>query len=209
MPRQWAKNEPFRVLMAASFAPKKGFPDALRALAILAQDTQIDVTIIGDAGDHQDRQQEKAQMLAIIAETGLTDRVRLLGFQPHGRLFEEAYRHHVFLSPSVTAPDGDSEGGAPVTLIEMAATGLPIVSTTHCDIPQVIPHGKGGFLADERAPEQLAAYLRWLVNHPEQWATMGEVLRTHVEAKFDAATQGRNLAALYRELTEMKRDHVR
>ncbi len=50
-------------------------------------------------------------------------------------------RHHLFLSPSVTAPDGDSEGGAPVSIIEAAATGMPVVSTTHCDIPQAVDDG--------------------------------------------------------------------
>ena len=33
-------------------------------------------------------------------------------------------RCHLFLSPSVTAADGDTEGGAPVGLIEASATDL-------------------------------------------------------------------------------------
>ncbi len=70
-----------------------------------------------------------------------------MGYQPHSTLFAEAYRHHIFLSPSVTASTGDTEGGAPVSLIEMAATGMLIVSTTHCDIPEVIKHGVTGLLA--------------------------------------------------------------
>jgi len=74
----------------------------------------------------------------------------MLGFQPHAILFEEAYKNHIFLSPSVTALDGDTEGGAPVTIIEMAATGMPIISTKHCDIPEVIKDGVTGFLANER-----------------------------------------------------------
>src|SRR5690606_39794503 len=67
-----------------------------------------------------------------------------LGYQPWRALMDAAYRHHVFLSPSITASDGDTEGGAPVGLIEMAATGMPVISSRHADIPEVIEHGVGG-----------------------------------------------------------------
>ena len=82
--------------------------------------------------------------MAVIEKHKLQSKIRMLGFQPYSVLLEEAYTHHIFLSPSVTASDGDTEGGAPVTLIEMLATGMPIVSTTHCDIPEIICKGPEG-----------------------------------------------------------------
>lgn len=207
-PRQRKADEPLRILMAASFTPKKGFPDALQALGNLAQNTPIAVTIIGDASDDPNQQSEKSRMLQVITDTGITDDVQFLGYQPHQRMIAEAHKHHVFLSPSVTAPSGDTEGGAPVALIEMAATGMPIISTTHCDIPQVVIHGETGFLADEHDPAQLTEFLRWLDQHPEQWATMGEKARAHIEQHFDAAQQGKNLATLYTEILEARQDNA-
>ena len=65
-------------------------------------------------------------------------------------------KHDVFLAPSVTASNGDTEGGAPVAIIEMAASGMPIVSTRHCDIPSVVLDGVTGLLAAERDSEGLA-----------------------------------------------------
>lgn len=61
---------------------------------------------------------------------------------PYDRLLDEIARHHVFLSPSVTAPDGDSEGGAPVTIIEAAASGMPVVNSTHCATPEAVYDGR-------------------------------------------------------------------
>ena len=138
--------------------------------------------------------------MSILKKHALLDRTHLLGFQPHVRLLEEAYKHHIFLSPSVTASDGDSEGGAPVTIIEMAATGMPVVSTTHCDIPQVIPHGTAGLLADERDVAGLVKHLEWLVQNPEQWEGLVSQARAHIEKNFDAVIQGQQLAEFYASL---------
>jgi colanic acid/amylovoran biosynthesis glycosyltransferase len=107
----------------------------------------------------------------------------------------------VFLSPSVTASTGDTEGGAPVTILEMAATGMPVVSTTHCDIPGLFPATARRLLAEERDVEGLANHLRWLVEHPEDWIALVESTRTWIEQEFDANVQGERLADLYREVS--------
>lgn len=87
-----------------------------------------------------------------------------------------------------------------MTLIEMAATGIPIVSTTHCDIPSVILHGRTGLLAQERDVEGLLGHLRWLVGHPMQWEEMARAGRSHVELEFDVVKQAERLHDLYLSL---------
>jgi len=196
LPRTWAPGEPLRVLIAGSFREKKGIPYALEALGLLKDRYPLEITIIGDAGS----QDEKAQILEVIARHGLGDRTRLLGYQPHGVLFAEAHGHHLFLSPSVTAASGDTEGGAPVSIIEMAASGMPIVSSFHCDIPEVIRHGKTGWLAEERNVEQIVeAICRWL-ERPESWAEMLGAGRRHIETEYAVLGQAARLAAHYRDL---------
>lgn len=201
-PRVWKPGEPLRVLIAASFREKKGIPSALQALGRLREDLELEITVIGDAGGEARSQAEKRRIIRTIEECGLQARVRLMGYQPYAVVFDEAYRHHLFLSPSVTSADGDTEGGAPVTIIEMLATGMPVVSTTHCDIPEVIEHGVSGLLADERDVDGLERHLRWMVAHPEAWRAMAEAGRRRVEAEFNARVQGERLAAIYRELVD-------
>lgn len=197
VPRRRRKSEPLRVLIAASFTEKKGIPVALEALGVVAGEIPIEVTIIGDAGRSTKRQDEKAKILNAIERNGLTSQVRLLGYVPHEIMLEEAYRHHVFLSPSMTASDGDSEGGAPITLIEMAASGMLIVSTTHCDIPEVIEHGVSGLLAQEGDVQSLAAYIIHLADNPDCWDSMTKAARTRIGRDFDARIQGQKLAGIY------------
>jgi len=104
------------------------------------------------------------------------------------------------MSPSVTAPDGDSEGGAPVTLIEMIATGMPVISTKHCDIPEVVQNGIDNWLVAERDAAGLADKLLWLVGHAGHWAEMLASGRSHVEREFNAARQGGRLYEIYQEM---------
>lgn len=198
-PRQWRPGEKLRVLIASTFAEKKGIPYGLRALGRLAHELELELTIIGDARDTGPSQLEKAAILAALDEQGLGGRTRLLGYQPHARMMDEAYRHHLFLAPSVTARDGGTEGGAPVSLIEMAASGMPIVSSRHCDIPEVVLDGQTGYLAAERDVDGLLQGLLRATRAHADWPALLARGRAHVEKEFDAMVQGRRLAALYRD----------
>lgn len=211
-PRTYEPGEPLRVLLAASFREKKGIPYAMEALGRLQEEMPVEVTVIGGVADVpilgswtksvSGSEAEKERILAAINDWDREDRVRLMGYQPYDVLMEEAYDHHIFLQPSVTARDGDGEGGAPVTLIEMSATGMPIVSTNHCDIPSVVKHGETGFLAPERDPKTLVEYLRRLAEAPEQWPELGRAGRAHMEAEYNAPIQGQRLAEKYREILD-------
>jgi colanic acid/amylovoran biosynthesis glycosyltransferase len=206
-PRAWSPGTPLRVLIAASFREKKGIPLALRALGrVRAEVGNLEVTLIGDASDDARSKPEKSRILAAIGETGLGGSVRLLGYQPHAVLFEEAYRHHVFISPSLTARDGDTEGGAPVTLVDMAATGMPIVSSTHCDIPEVVRDGQTGWLAAEGDLDSLVNRLRECLATSHDWPRRLAAGRARMESEFDAYRQSARLARIYAEV--LTRDSV-
>ncbi len=197
-PRTWQPGEPLRVLIAASFREKKGIPDALAALGQLQTDLPLEITIIGDASNDPASQLEKEKILTAIAQYQL--KPRLLGYQSHATFFAAAYQHHVFLSPSVTASNGDTEGGAPVSIIEAVATGMPVVSTRHCDIPEVLRNPHRELLAAERDIPGLVNQLLWLTEHPQAWHHLVQAGRAHIEAEFDARVQGQRLATIYRNL---------
>lgn len=195
-PRSWEAGRPLRVLMAASFREKKGIPLGLEALARLTKRLPVAITLIGDANEEARSQRERARILATVERWSIGDQLRLMGYQPHAVLLQEAYRHDIFMSPSLTASDGDTEG-TPVTLMEMMASGMPVVSTFHSDIPEVVQHGRTGRLAAEGDPQALLEQLEWLIEQPSEWAPMLARARSHIEAEFDARCQGERLAAVY------------
>jgi colanic acid/amylovoran biosynthesis glycosyltransferase len=200
VPREAPADGIVRILMAGAFREKKGMPLALAAVARLRPRHDVRVTVIGDAGPAADEQAEKRRILEVVDREGLRDVVHFLGFTPYERLIEEAYRHHIFLSPSVVAADGDCEGGSPVIITEMAASGMPVASSTHCDIPEVVVDGVTGVLAPEGDLIALATRLEELCDAPERWAAMGRAARSRMEELFDVRRCTAALAARYHEL---------
>ena len=160
----------------------------------------LEVTIIGDASSSIKDTSEKKHILQTINDGGLINKVRLLGYQPSSILFSEAYKHHIFISPSITASDGNTEGGAPVSIIEMMATGMPVVSTNHCDIPEVVQYDIKDWLVAEKDVPGFVNRINWLIENPEKWEGFLEFGRKHIEAKFNAIKQGENLAEIYQQV---------
>jgi len=201
-------TEPLRILLAAQFREKKGLPDAIDAIGRFRRMTgaAVEVTLIGEAGPSRADARERQRVFDAINHHDLRPHMRLLGRQPYARLLEEARTHHVFMHPSVTADDGQTEGGAPIALLDMAAAGIAIISTNHCDIPQIVVHGRTGLVADECDCEGLARQLVTLIENPEHVSAMAGAARRHVETHFDAAAQGAVLAARYRCLRAGKLD---
>jgi colanic acid/amylovoran biosynthesis glycosyltransferase len=189
-----------KVLIAATFREKKGIPYALRAVERLhAHHRRLQVTLIGDSMGMSQYEEEKRTILELVGR--LEGIVRWVGFQPYSAFRRALLEHHLFLSPSCTARDGDAEGGAPVTLIEAQATGMPVISTRHCDIPEVVVDGRTGHLSAERDVEALTANLERLITAPASvWETMGAAARAHIEKHYNVRTQVAHLEGLYERL---------
>ena len=201
VPRRPRPDGLTRILLAGAFREKKGMPLALEAVArVRERHPRLEVTVIGDANGSPAEEAEKARIAAVVRDRHLDDVVTLRGFVPYDEFVAEAAAHDLFLSPSLTAADGDTEGGAPVSIIEMSAAGMPVVSSTHCDIPQVVDDGVSGLLAPEGDLDGLVERLEELVGHPERWEAMGRAGRELVEQRFDVRVCAAGLRALYDEL---------
>ena len=80
---------------------------------------------------------------------------------------------------------------------------MPILSTYHADIPNVVVEGESGFLVPERDAEALAEKLLYLIEHHEDWGEMGLSGRKHVEAKHNIQLEIDNVESKYRSLLEI------
>jgi len=182
------------ILMVGRLVEKKGLPYALRAFnSVRLHHRQATLTIIGEGP-------ERKAVETLRRELNLSE-VRLLGAQPHDVVLSEMERAHIFLQPSVTAANGDTEG-IPATLMEAQAAGLPVVSTWHAGIPELVVDGQSGYLASERNAHALAEYLRHLIEHPELWGPMGRAGRAIVEERFNRRRQSAILESYYDELVD-------
>ncbi len=175
-----------RMLIAARFDEKKGLPYAVEAFCRIAQkEPGVRLTIVGDANASPEQRHIKQELHRLVRDYDVSDRVRFEGFLPLLQLRSLAYEHHLLLHPSVRASNGDTEGGHPVILTEMAASGMPIITTWHCDIPEVVVHGETGWLCAERSIDDLVAALEDAWAKRECFPEIGRRARALVETKYN------------------------
>ncbi len=165
----------FNILMCANFVEKKGFLDAIDVFNNLKNEKGLDFfcEIIGDGP-------LKEQILKKIKKYNLSNNVKLLGRKTIEEIYKISKKHHVFFHPSKYAKNGDSEGGAPTIISEMQALGLPIISTYHADIPNIIPI-TNQYLSDESNIDQMSDKFISLINDNEKWDTISKTGRDFVE----------------------------
>ena len=92
-----------------------------------------------------------------------------------------------------------------MTIIEMAATGMPVVSTEHCDIPEVIVDAHSGYLAPEKDPAALAGKINALIEQKNNWEYLAQNARQHIEKEYNARIQGLKLSRLYRDVLKHRK----
>lgn len=198
-PRHNPHGREIRFLIAASFREKKGIPYAAGALGRLKKrGFPFRATIIGGSSGSERDEAERRRIESAIAASDIAPETTFLGYQPYARVIEEFYRHDIFLSPSVTASDGDTEGGAPVTVIEAAASGMPVASTTHCDIPFVLAAENRNYLVPERDCAALCDSIERLLAL-DDWTALAAANRKLVVEEMDVHRQALTLAGIYAE----------
>ena len=190
-----------RLLQVATFTEKKGHLDTLAALKIALENCpDIHLTM---AGERQDKKLFQ-QIQHFIQSNDLQAHVKLLEFLPHAQLAQFMGQFEVFIHPSCTAKNKDCEG-APVVILEAMATGLPVISTLHSDIPKQVLHGKTGFLAPERNPGMLATYLEQFYQMDNaDYQAMSRAAAAHVREKFEVKLAGQKIRTLYQSALDQK-----
>ncbi len=187
-------GQPVSVLTVARLVEKKGLSYGLHAVAkvILEQKANIHYRVIGDGPLKDD-------LKSLAEELGLTRHVEFIDEMPQDKIIRYYENADLFMLPSIIAPDGDQEG-TPTVLLEAQAMGLPILSTMHSGIPEIVENGSSGYLVPERDSNALAERLNHLVGHPEEWPDLGLHGRRIVEKRYDVRDLNMRLEALYKKL---------
>jgi colanic acid/amylovoran/stewartan biosynthesis glycosyltransferase WcaL/AmsK/CpsK len=184
------------ILFAGRFCEQKGILYALEAVrALRGEGRDFEFRLVGD--ETMTDGTYAARVYSYIRMHDLEDRVRMLGWQNIDHCLREMQDADIFLHPSVVDDEGRGEGGAPTAILEAQALGMPVVSTTHCDIPYVTRPGESALLAPERDSGALADALRSLLDDPARWEEMGRAGRAHVEERHDITREAERLEERY------------
>lgn len=192
--RRLPKKRPLRILTVARLTEKKGLEYSIRAFAKVAKTYNIKYTIVGDGV-------LRPRIEKLITDLKMTDKIEIAGWKERTELKTIFEKSDIFVLPSVTAINGDQEG-TPTVLLEAMSSGLPVISTYHAGIPEMIKDGKSGFLVPERNIEVLAKRILSLIEHPEIWQEFGSAGRKYVEENHDIEKLNDRLEKIYIKLIE-------
>ncbi len=187
-----------RLVQVARFTEKKGFMDTVKAFhRALAEYPNLYLRLVGSDGTS-----EVAKAVhAYVRTHGLEAKVHITGPVPYEQLPDLLKDYHVFIQPSRYAADRDCEGGAPVTLLEAQATGMPVIATEHCDIPTFVADGQTGLLAPETDVDALARHIiRFCRMGQEEFDEFAHAARARVLAHYHIKQNATKLSDLYRQL---------
>jgi len=176
--RSLESGAPVRLISVSRLVEKKGVECGIRAVAALAaRGRHVHYEIVGDGP-------LRPSLERLIGDLAVADRVTLRGWLAQDEVLRAYQRAHLTVAPSVTGANGDQEG-IPVALMEAMALGMPVVSTYHSGIPELVEDGVSGRLVPERDVDALAAAIEALIDAPERWAAIGRAGRQRVEEAFD------------------------
>lgn len=192
-PRYPSEDGVIRIATTGRLVEKKGIEYSIRAVAKLMENhPNLEYIIVGEG-------ELRTHFERLITELGVGDRIHLVGQKRQQDLIAILDRTHIFVAPSVTAQDGNQD--APVNVLKEAmAMGLPVVSTFHGGIPELVQDGVSGFLVPERDVDALVEKIGELIDHPERWVAMGEAGRAFVEEHYDIQRLNDRLVALYQQV---------
>ena len=185
-----SNDQEVRIFTVGRLTEKKGIEYSIKAVAKLASRyPAIRYTIAGEGP-------LRSPLEDLIHKLGMEKHIHLAGSLPSEEISELMNQTHIFILVSVTAQDGDQEG-MPVSLMEAMATGLPVISTQHSGIPELVQDGISGFLVPERDVDTLAEKCEYLISHPQRRAEMGRAGRKFIEENFEISKLNRELVELY------------
>jgi glycosyltransferase involved in cell wall biosynthesis len=180
------KNEKYLMLSVGQLKEKKGFDFLLRACRILVErGHSFECQIVGE-GPQRDF------LESLVKELSLEELVQLCGALPHHQVIEKFQQANLFVLPAVLAADGDRDG-IPNVILEAMAMDLPVVSTNHSAIPEVVEERVSGLLVPPADEHALADALEEIVVNPGYGIELGSRGRQIVIDKFDPLSNSKLL----------------
>jgi len=173
----------FSILFVGRYVEKKGFGRLYAAIRNIAgaKGMAVRVHCVGDGPQLSEFKQKAVR-------DGIGDNFVFYGAKQKSFVRQLMSECDLLVAPSQTAQDGDSEG-LPVVLMEAMVAGIPIVSTYHSGIPELITDQVSGLLVPERDVDALFHAIEFAMANPEKMTEMAANAREHVVKAHDEKVQ--------------------
>lgn len=188
-------NNVFRLIQVSSFREKKGHEITLNALRLYIDktgDTSILLIFTGEKSGNQYLRIQK--MVNDLKLESFVDFVGHVNRQQVKSLLEES---HCAILHSITTSDGDQEG-IPNALMEAMAMEMPVISTYHSGIPELVKENECTILVEER---DIDSYVNAIIRIRNNWKWVPSN-RLRIKNDFSSNNFSDELNKIYSQLYE-------
>lgn len=186
----------FNMIFVGRFVDKKGIPDVLHAVALVARrHADIMLHVVGGGGTPEFH----ADVDRLVRELDISPYVKFYGIKPHAEMLGMLKDMELMVQLSKTALDGDTDD-LPFVLLEAGESGLPVLTTRHVGIPDAIKDGETGFLVPPGDYRAAAEKIVYLIEHPLRVHEMSVAVHQFVDATFGLERLNKRLFELYSSL---------
>jgi glycosyltransferase involved in cell wall biosynthesis len=174
-PRRRKKKRGITFIVSARMLWDKGIREYVEAAKILkAKYNNINFWLLGPIDDQNPKSISKEQLedwnaMGYIDYFGMTDNIR----------------QYLSKADIIVLPSYYKEG-IPLSLLEGAAMGMPIITTDSTGCREVVENGKNGFLVPVKNVETLAAAMEKFIKKPVLTSRMGRESRKIASQRFDS-----------------------
>ncbi|MDO9372925.1 MAG: glycosyltransferase family 4 protein [Ferruginibacter sp.] len=148
------KSAPIKLLFVGNLSQQKGIANLFEAIKGL--ENKVSLTLIGKKATD-----DCAPMNSALEQH------RYINGLPHNQVLEEMRSHDILVFPSLF-------DGFGLVITEAMSQGTPVITTQNSAGPDLIEHGKNGWLVEAGSTEQLRAAIEHLIEHPEEIAEAGK-----------------------------------
>lgn len=176
------------MLTVARLVPHKGIDTAIRVLSALREEfPTLHYSIVGN-GPHE------SDLRHLVSSLGVGDRVRFITDLADDAL--PALYREADLYLGLSRATGNEVEGFGISLLEAAASGLPVVAGASGGTADAIADGVSGFLVDPENVEAAVGIVRHLLTQPDLRQQLGMAGRARVLDRFTSQHVGKSFDAL-------------
>jgi len=155
------------------------------AIEVCTQRNDVSFIAIGD-GPLIDRYRQ-------MVPKNLFDRILFLGSQSNIESYIQIFDIGMLLSHVLNHGEGISN-----SIIEYMALSKPVIATRAGGTPELVVHGKTGFLTSTNTGHRLSQYIHQLLDNPETSEEMGRAGKHRIQTHFSLERMCSETLALYR-----------
>src|SRR5699024_11178287 len=136
-----------------------------------------------------------------IKKLGVEKHIKLLGRKTQSEIIKYLNNSDLFLATSITASDGDKEG-IPNAIKEAMLMKIPVISTEHSGIPELVIDGLTGYIVPERDIKSLYQKIKFLIDHIDNQESVVNNAYKKVVDEFSITNLNNELEKIYKRVMQ-------